>query len=90
MLIYLLFRGSSCSKSIAKFYGISFNPVQKQLARLEEDGLVVSETVGKVRIYQLNPHYPFLKPLKTLLKSAANAYPQEFIDDLMVKRARSR
>lgn len=90
VLIYLLLRGSGYSKSIAEFYGIPYNPVQKQLARLEEDGVVVSDNIGKVRNYQLNPRYPFLEQLKTLLKAAAQAYPQEVIDGLMVTRTRSR
>lgn len=90
ILIYLLLKGSGYSKNIAGFYGIPYNPVQKQLARLEEDGVVVSETIGKVRNYQLNPRYPFLEPLKALLKSAVQAYPQEVINNLMVTRTRPR
>lgn len=90
ILIYLLLRGSGYGKSIAEFYGIPTNPVQKQLARLEIDGVVVSEPVGRVRNYQLNPRYPFMAPLQELLKAAVLAYPQDVIQALMVQRKRPR
>jgi len=90
ILIYLLLNGSGYGKSIAEFYDIPQNPVQKQLARLEQDGVIVSELIGKVRSFQLNPRYPFLQPLKDLLKAAAEAYPPTVINALMVQRTRPR
>ncbi|MYM64480.1 winged helix-turn-helix domain-containing protein [Pseudomaricurvus sp. HS19] len=90
VLIYLLLRGSGYSKAIADFYGAATNPVQKQLARLEADGVVVSQLIGKVRNYELNPRYPFLEPLKALLKAAVEAYPPELKNALLVQRKRPR
>jgi len=90
VLIYLLLRNSGYGKSIAEFYGIPVNPVQKQLARLEVDGVVVSRLIGKVRQYELNPRYPFLRALKELLKAAVAAYPPDIVSELMVERARPR
>lgn len=88
ILIYLLLRGSGYGKSIAEFYGISTNPVQKQLARLEIDGVIVSHSIGKVRNFELNPRYPFLEMLKGLLKAAIAVYPQDIVNALMVQRTR--
>lgn len=90
ILIYLLLAGSGYGKSIADFYGTPTNPIQKQLARLEVDGVVVSQLIGNVRNYELNPRYPFMEPLKQLLKSAVAVYPQEIINQLMVQRTRPR
>lgn len=90
VLLYLLARDSGYGSEIADFYGIALNPVQKQLARLEADGVVVSQLLGKVRIYQMNPRYPFIEPLKALLKSALGAYPQEVSQSLLVRRTRPR
>lgn len=90
ILIYLLLRESGYGKSIAEFYNVPPNPIQKQLARLEQDGVVVSHLIGKVRNYQLNPRYPFLAPLKALLKAATDAYPKEQINELVVRRTRPR
>jgi hypothetical protein len=90
ILIYLLLRGSGYGKSIAEFYGVPTNPIQKQLARLETDGVIVSHLIGKVRNYELNPRYTFIEPLKQLIKAAVNAYPSDTISELMVQRTRPR
>lgn len=90
ILVYLLLREVGYGKAIAEFYQVPANPIQKQLARLEEDGVIVSQLVGKVRNYQLNPRYPFLEPLKALLKAAIASYPQELITELMIQRTRPR
>ncbi len=90
ILLYLLLRGSGYGASIAEFYAVPQNPIQKQLARLEEDGVIVSHLIGKVRNYELNPRYPFLEQLKALLKAAAQAYPPIIIDALLVQRSRPR
>jgi len=90
VLIYLLLRGTGYGKSIAEFYGVPTNPVQKQLARLEADGVIVSGLVGKVRNYELNPRYPFIESLTQLLKAAVAAYPKELSNQLLVQRTRPR
>lgn len=89
-LLYLLLRGSGYAKSIAEFYDVPVNPIQKQLARLEIDGVIVSQLIGKVRSYELNPRYLFIDPLKELLKAAMAAYPTEVRDQLLVQRTRPR
>ncbi len=90
ILVYLLLRGSGYGKLIAEFYDVPANPIQKQLARLEADGVVVSHLIGKVRNYELNPRYPFMEPLKALLKAAVAAYPPELQSALLVLRSRPR
>lgn len=90
ILIYLLLRGNGYGKSIAEFYDIPASPVQKQLERLAGDGVIASQNIGKVRIFELNPRYPFLEPLKALLKAAVEAYPQETVNKLLVQRTRPR
>lgn len=90
ILIYLSLRGTGYGKQIAEFYGVPTNPVQKQLARLESDGVIVSQLIGKVRNYALNPRYPFISMLKELLKAAVNAYPDEAKNNLLIQRTRPR
>lgn len=90
ILIYLLIRESGYGKAIAEFYGLSQNSVQKQLARLEEDSVVVSRLIGRLREYRLNPRYPFYTPLKELLKSALAAYPDTITQQLAMSRSRPR
>lgn len=90
ILLYLLTRESGYGSEIAAFYDVAVNPVQKQLARLESDSVVVSHLVGKVRVFQLNPRYPFLDPLKLLLKAVLSAYPPALSQALLIKRTRPR
>jgi len=90
ILIYLLVRESGYGKAIAEFYGQSQNAIQKQLARLEEDGILVSQMVGKLREYRLNPRYPFLPQLRELLKAALGAYPERLKKLLTMTRSRPR
>jgi len=90
ILIYLMVRKDGYGKSIAEFYGLSQNAIQKQFARLEEDGVVTSHLLGKLREYQLNPRYPFLQQLKELLKAALEAYPIDIKKALTMQRTRPR
>lgn len=90
ILIYLMARNSGYGKKIADFYNVPTNPIQKQLVRLESDGVVASYLIGKTKCYELNPRYPFLEPLKQLLKAALEAYPSETVTSLMVQRTRPR
>lgn len=90
VLVYLMLRGEGYARAIASFYGMPVNPIQKQLARLEEDGVIISEQIGRVRNYRLNPRYPFIEPLTALIKAAVAAYPAELKNRLLVQRTRPR
>lgn len=90
ILVYLLAREQGYGTAIAEFFGLSRNATQKQLARLEEDGVVVSRLIGKLREYQFNPRYPFLSPLKDLLKATLKSYPPDLQNTLMMSRNRPR
>ncbi len=90
ILLYLLVRDSGYGRAIAGFFGLSTNSVAKQLVRLEEDSVVVSRAVGRLREYRLNPRYAFSEPLRELLKSALKAYPDTVVNELAMPRTRPR
>ncbi|MEZ5534528.1 MAG: winged helix-turn-helix domain-containing protein [Thiolinea sp.] len=90
ILLYLLVRGDGYGKSIAEFFGTSQNAIQKQLIRLEEDGVLVSHKIGNLRQYQLNPRYPYQEPLRELLKAALVVYPSDLKNALVITRNRPR
>ncbi|WP_419831852.1 hypothetical protein [Endozoicomonas atrinae] len=90
ILIYLLLRNSGFGKGIAEFFGLSQNSVQKQLVRMEEDGVVVSHLIGRLREYHLNPRYIFLETMKELVKAAIQLYPEAVIQDLVMNRNKPR
>ncbi len=90
ILIYIALNGSGYGKAIADFFSLSQNSVQKQLVRLEEDGVIVGCSKGQMREYGFNPRYIFLEPLQELIRKAYQAYPQEMIAELLMQRKRPR
>lgn len=90
ILIYLLAREKGYAKGIADFFVAPLTPIQKQLKRLEDDGIIVSAPLGNLREYQLNARNAFYKPLKILLIQALSAYPSDIIKALHLDRRRPR
>jgi predicted transcriptional regulator len=90
ILIYLLVRERGYGKAIAEFFDCPPNPIQKQLFRLEKEGVLVSHSLGRMREYQLNPRYAFYTPLKNLLKATLQAYPGKLRNALAMERRRPR
>ena len=77
VLLFLAHHQAGYPREIAGAFGIHVNAVQQQLRRLEEGGIVVSRLYGRVRLYELNPRYPFSRELRALLESAIRSMPRE-------------
>lgn len=60
------------------------------VVRLENAGVLYSESLGRTRLYRLNPRYPFLRELKALLSKALVFYPEEERQALLMARQRPR
>lgn len=90
VLIFLYARGEGYAREIARFFKTDLDPVQKQLERLEFGGIIYSKSVGKTRIYTLNPRYSFQSELKALLEKALSFYPTEEKEELTLARQRPR
>ncbi len=90
VLFTLHVHGEGYPMGMAKTFGEPVNSFQQQLRRLENAGIVVSRLIGRVRIYTLNPKYPFLSELKTLLARAYEFIPEKEKDVCYRRRARPR
>jgi predicted transcriptional regulator len=90
VLQYILARGEGYAKEIATFYGSSLDPVQKQLERLEDGGILVSKTVGRTRLFMFNPRYAFKDELIVLLEKARSFYSPQEQERLIMVRKRPR
>jgi predicted transcriptional regulator len=90
VLIFLLVRSEGYPTEIASFYGVSKLPIQKQMYKLEAGNVLASRMVGRTRLYQFNPRYPFLIELKALLQKAFSFYPESLQEDLSMNRRRPR
>ena len=82
--------GQAYPLELSKMFNISVNGIQQQMDRLENGGVIFSSRVGKTRLYQFNPRYPFLKELKALIQKAMDFLSEKELQEYHRKRARPR
>jgi predicted transcriptional regulator len=90
VLVFLLGRDSGYASEISRFYAVDLTPVQKQLEKLEAGGVLVSQPVGRTRVYSLNPRYAFRAELRALLTKVLSFYPDDLRAGLLLNRRRPR
>ena len=90
VLLYLLARDKGYAREIARFFNASVTTIQKQLETLEANNVLYSEEQGRTLLYSLNPRYPLIKELRTLLEKALTFYPENEQDKLVMNRRRPR
>jgi hypothetical protein len=90
VLIFLIPRETGYATEIARFFDADLYAIQRQLARLENSDVLVSRNIGRTRVFQFNPRYPFLSELKALLTKALSYYPDEIKEALLMNRRRPR
>lgn len=90
VLVYILARESGYAREIARFFDSDPDSIQKQLVKLEQGGVLVSEEVGRTVVYEFNPRYPFLAELKDLIDKAISFYPEKERERLVMNRRRPR
>ena len=90
VLIFLLVREKGYANEITSFYNTDLSPIQNQMKKFEDGGVLVSFLEGRTRIYQFNPTYAFLPELKALLSKAFQFYSPGEIESLKMYRRRPR
>ena len=90
VFIFLVARNEGYATEIARFFDADLYAIQKQLERLENSEVLVSKKVGRTRVYQFNPRYPFLLELKALLERVLSFYPDDIQEKLVMNRRRPR
>ena len=75
---------------LSKMFDIPVNGIQQQMDRLESGGVVVSSMVGRTRLYQFNPRYPFLKELRALIRKAMEFLSEKEMQQYYRRRTRPR
>ncbi len=89
-LLHLFHYGETFGRAVAKDMNITLMPVQRQLYRLEEAGVLVSKAVGRTRLYTWNPKNPFTQPLQEMVKIQYEAIPLKNREELFKPRRRPR
>jgi hypothetical protein len=90
ILLYLHVRKEGYAREISRFFKTDLAPIQKQLERLENGGVLYSRNAGRTRLFGLNPRYPFLGELRTLLDKVLTFFPPDERDALVNVRTRPR
>lgn len=90
VLLFLVARGEGYATEIARLYKTDLSPIQKQLDRMERDGLLINKMVGRTRVYQFNPRYAFFSQVKELLEQALKLAPKSLQEELLMTRERPR
>jgi hypothetical protein len=90
VFIFITARENGYATEIARFFDADLYAIQRQLERLENAEVLVSRKVGRTRVFQFNPRYPFLEELKALLTSVLKYYPEDVKEELIMNRRRPR
>lgn len=89
-LLFLHTHGESYPREIARALDLYVNTVQYQLLKLEAGGVLYSKLKGRIRLFGINPRYPFKRELEALLAKALAFVPEEEMDRLYRPRLRPR
>ena len=89
-LLFIAGRGKGYGQEIADFWSTYIRGIQRALDRLENGGALVSEKVGRTRVYRWNPRWPFRPELQALLDKAITFLPDADRRRLVENRRRPR
>jgi len=90
ILLFILTHVESYAREIATAFNFNLYTVQNQLLNLERGGILYSKMKGKVRLFGINPRYPFKKEMEGLLEKVLEFVPEEEKRKFYTPRLRPR
>jgi predicted transcriptional regulator len=90
VLLFLEAYGSGHALRIAATYSVSVSPIQRQLRRLERDGVLLSRIVGRTRLFEFNTRNPTVRNLRDFLEAELDLIPEEEAKAYYRQRQRPR
>ena len=90
VLLFLHCYGEGHAKRIAKTFGFGINMTQRQLKRLEEQGVLVSRRLGNMRLFSFNERNLTVRNLRKLLELELAALPEDDQQQYFRQRQRPR
>ena len=90
VLLFLQCYGEGHAQRIAKTFGFGLNMTQRQLKRLEEQGVLVSRRLGNLRLFSFNERNPTVLNLRQWLELELAALPEEDQQHYFRQRQRPR
>ena len=76
VLKFLRLLGDSFPRELSRLTGTRLSAIQKALASLERDGMVAGRSVGRTRMYSLDPRFFASRELDRLLARLTSADPE--------------
>lgn len=89
-LLFVQNYGEGHASRIARTFGVSVMGIQRQLARLEDAGVLVSRTVGRARVFAFNERSPTVRNLRRFLEAELELLPAETVSAHFRQRQRPR
>lgn len=90
VLLFLQAYGSGHALRIADTYAVSVSPIQRQLRRLERDGVLLSRMVGRTRLFEFDTRTPSVRNLRAFLEAELDLIPEEEAKAYYRQRQRPR
>ncbi len=91
VLLFIENYAEGYASRIARTFEMPLSEVQKQLAKFEKSGVLVSRRIGTSRIYTWNPRDPALQGLRLLLRETLDkGIPEEKLKQYYRQRQRPR
>jgi len=90
VLLFLEAYDSGHATRIAKTYDVPLMGIQRQLRRLEANGVLVSRTVGRTRVFEFNTRIPTVRNLREFLSAELEMLPEAEIKAYYRQRQRPR
>lgn len=90
VLLFLQCYGEGHAQRIANTFGFGLSMTQRQLKRLEEQGVLVSRRLGSLRLFCFNDRNPTVRNLRKLLEVELAALPEEDQKAFFRQRQRPR
>jgi len=91
VLLFIENYGEGYASRIAKTFEMPLSEVQKQLAKFEQAGILVSRMVGTSRMYTWNPRDPALDGVRQMLRNTLDfGIPKERLTKYFRQRRRPR
>lgn len=89
-LLFLQCYGEGHAQSIVNTFDFGLNMTQRQLKRLEEQGVLVSRRIGNLRLFSFNERNPTVRNLRSFLEVELAALPQTAQQQFFRQRQRLR
>jgi hypothetical protein len=90
VLLFLQSYGEGHAMRIAETFGFGLNMTQRQLKRLEGEGVLLSRRVGNVRLFSFNQRNATVRHLQRMLEAELQLMPEVIQERFFQQRQRPR